>query len=91
MVRDINLEESLILYLFNRRIIAVNSPLGPVSSLIMGSCPDLLYEAGVFSCGIGLKFREKAVGYPYNTCTVTVPMSIFCHAGHYCSSQGSQL
>lgn len=57
----------------------------------MGSCPDLQYQACVFSCGVGLD--QQAVGYPiiYNIHDTVSAVVISCHCGHYYNSQDSHL
>lgn len=36
-----------------------------------------------------LKYTLEGVGYPNSFCVFTVPLSICCHVGHYCSSHDS--
>ena len=55
----------------------------------MGCWPDLQNQLCVSS--LGLKSNQRVVGYPHNSHTTLLPMNTPCRAGHYCSSQGSQL
>lgn len=59
----------------------------------MGSCPDLQYQACVFSCGVSLKFDQQAVGYPkiYIIHDTVADVVISCHCGHYYNVQDSHL
>lgn len=83
-------EGSLIFCLF-RKIVIAASLVGPVSSLTMGSCPDLQYPVCVFFCEASFKCNQKSTNYLCNRRTSIAPVGISCHGGHHCCSQYLQL
>lgn len=86
-----NLEGSLVLYPPGR-IMVIDLLLETVSSPAMGSWPDLQHQACASSCDSGLTSNQKVICWPHSICALSItPMGISGHAGHFCSSQGSQL
>lgn len=50
---------------------------GAYQLLTMGSWLGFPYQVCVSSYGVGLKFNQKAVGYPYNICATIHPWEHF--------------
>lgn len=84
-----DLEDSLILGPFSRRIVYLWDLCAPQPWIIH----QIYSSRYVSSSGAGLKSNQKAIVYPtpHNIHAVIALMGISCHAGHYFSSQGSQM
>lgn len=52
---------------------------------------DRLAVSCVSSCEVEHRYIQKAPSYPTNIHANLVPMGIFYYAGHYCSSQSSEM
>lgn len=60
----------------------VSSLLGPMTSPFVYFWLSLQWQAGTFpSCRASLKSKQRAVGCPYNSCTIIIQEDISCLVG----------
>lgn len=61
------------------RMTTVGSPLWPVNFTTMSPCPDEQCKACVFSCGTGLKFKQRSVDYSHHSHATITPTGVPWH------------
>lgn len=85
-----SLRVNLILCPFSK-VILVGSSIGPIDCLVTGSLPQKWCQIWASIYEVGLKFNHRVISYSHDICATIISLGISGQAGHYCSSQSSQL